>query len=33
MTNNLTFDQLTEWSNYDLIEQILILQNELNNKN
>jgi len=32
MTTNFTFDQLTEWNNYDLIEQIILLQNELINK-
>ena len=30
MTTNFTFDQLTEWNKYDLIEQIISLQNELN---
>jgi len=33
MTTNFTFEQLTEWNNYDLIEQIISLQNELNNNN
>jgi len=30
MTTNFTIDQLTDWNNYDLIEQIILLQNELN---
>ena len=30
MTTNFTFDQLTEWNNYELIHQIILLQNELN---
>ncbi len=33
MTTNFTFDQLTEWNNYDLIEQIILLQNKINNTN
>jgi hypothetical protein len=32
MTTNFTFEQLEEWNNYDLIEQIISLQNKINNK-
>ena len=31
MTTNLTYQQLKEWNNYDLIEQIIALQNKINN--
>ena len=31
MTTTLNFDQLLEWDKYELIEQIISLQNELNN--
>jgi hypothetical protein len=30
MTTTLSFDQLLEWDKYELIEQILQLQNEIN---
>ncbi len=30
MTTTLNFDQLLEWDKYELIEQIILLQNELN---
>jgi len=30
MTTNFTFEQLEEWNNYDLIEQIIALQNKIN---
>lgn len=30
MTTTLNFDQLLEWDKYELIEQIISLQNELN---
>ena len=30
MTTNLTYNQLLEWDKYDLIDQILALQNEIN---
>ena len=29
MTTNLTYNQLREWDNNDLIDQIIMLQNEL----
>lgn len=31
MTTDFTFDQLLEWDKYDLIEQIITLQNKINN--
>ena len=30
MTTTLSFDQLLEWDKYELIEQIIKLQNEIN---
>jgi len=30
MTTDFTFDQLLEWDKYDLIEQIITLQNKIN---
>ncbi len=30
MTTTFTFEQLEEWNNYDLIEQIIALQNKIN---
>jgi hypothetical protein len=31
MTTNFTYDQLLEWDKYDLIDQIIALQIEINN--
>lgn len=31
MTTNLTYNQLQEWDNNDLIDQIIMLQTEINN--
>ena len=33
MTTTLNFDQLLEWDKYELIEQIILLQNKINNNN
>ena len=30
MTTTLNFDQLLEWDKYELIEQIILLQNKIN---
>ena len=33
MTTNLNYDQLLQWDKYDLIDQIIALQNQINNNN